>query len=256
MLTRPLLILETKDGETRLVLADSDTSTHVGTLSSDVHLPSTSLYELLNFIATELPHWRDRSERRTETAETILTSQLCAHLNSAARHSDGWDMLQFRCEEPDEQNKDRKIDLIPAPCDTTICIEGRRYTDFDPLLPIECKRLPTPTGTKRDEREYVFNRYASTGGIQRFKEGSHGAAHVLGAMIGYVQEETSILWDSRVKRWIQDLVASRQPGWTTKDFLKRVSEMKAERLSVFHSVHTREKSLSDIELRHLWLEMN
>lgn len=120
------------------MLADlQDTIPQSGYLSKEVHLLATSRYELLNFIAGELPRWRDRSDRKVETAETALTSQLCAHLNSAARHSTGWDFLQFRIEEPDEQNKGRKIDLVPAPCAATVWIEGRRHTDFDTILPIE-----------------------------------------------------------------------------------------------------------------------
>jgi hypothetical protein len=154
-----------------------------GTLKKDVHLPGSSLRELLDFITDELPRWRDRPDRNPETSETILTSQLCAHLNSAARNSHGWDILQFRIEEPDEQQRGRKIDLVPAPCGAIVWIEGRGYTDFEFLLPIECKRLPTPRGQDRDEREYVFSQYTSTGGIQRFKAGHHGASHSLGAMI-------------------------------------------------------------------------
>jgi hypothetical protein len=102
----------------------------------------------------------------------------------------------------------------------------------------------------------VFNRYASTGGIQRFKEGYHGAAHNLGAMIAYLQEETAMVWDDRVKGWIQDLVDSSQTGWSTDDFLYIESDTNAERLTVFSSVHTRQRSLTDIQLRHLWLQMN
>lgn len=231
-------------------------SAQSGTLSTDLHLPATFRSELLDFIAAELPRWRDRPERKQEIAETSLTSQLCAHLNSAARHSAGWDILQFRCEEPDEQVKGRKIDLVPAPCGTTICIEGRRHTDFDPLLPIECKRLPTPDGGGRDEREYVINRRASTGGIQRFKAGLHGASHTFGAMIAYVQEDTAVLWNSRIAKWIQDLVNARQPGWSGNDLLNLERELTAERLAVFRSQHARNKGLGDIELRHFWLQMN
>src|ERR1039458_8680801 len=101
----------------------SETSAQSGRFGRDVHLPATSRYELLNFIADELPQWRDRPDRNPETSETILTSQLCAHLNSASRHSAGWDSLQFRIEEPDEQNKGRKIDLVPAPCAATVRLE-------------------------------------------------------------------------------------------------------------------------------------
>src|SRR5215213_1127771 len=103
------------------MLADSpDVLTKSGTLGHDVHLPATSRSELLDFIREQLPLWRDRPDRRNETAETTLTSQLCAHLNSAARHSEGWDFLQFRVEEPDEQRRNRKVDLIPAPCDACV----------------------------------------------------------------------------------------------------------------------------------------
>lgn len=226
-----------------------------GTLGKDVHPPASFLNELLTFIANELPRWRDRPDRKAETAETILTSQLCAHLNSAARHSVGWDILQFRTEETDERRKDRKIDLVPAPCGTIVWIEGRGYTDFDALMPIECKRLPTPKGNGRDEWEYVINRQKSTGGIQRFKAGHHGAAHTLGAMIGYVQEGSATLWHKRVTGWIGELVKSETTGWTQKDQLKIENNDRTLRLVVIRSSHDRENGTS-IALRHLWLEMN
>ena len=107
-------------------------------------------------------------------------------------------MLQFRIEEPDEQKTGRKIDLIASPCGPTIWIDGRRCTQFDTLLPIECKRLPTPKDKNRDEREYVINRKATTGGIQRFKAGDHGAAHSRAAIIAYVQAETPQIWFDRL----------------------------------------------------------
>jgi hypothetical protein len=232
------------------------TTAQSGFLNRDVHLPAASLYALIEFITHELPRWRDRSDRKAETAETSLTSQLCAHLNSAARHSTGWDFLQFRVEEPDEQHKGRKIDLASAPCDATVWIEGRRHTDFDTLLPIECKRLPTPKDKDRDEWEYVINRHASTGGIQRFKAGHHGSTHRLAAMIAYVQEETPMFWDKRIAEWIKELIGSGQPGWSAEDFLHLEHNDEAQRMTVFRSSHTREGDLGAIELRHLWLEMN
>ena len=233
-----------------------DFSARSGKLSSDLQRSAAFLHELLNFIADELPRWRDRPGRKNETSEPALNSQLCAHLNSTARHSAGWDILQFRIEEPDEQDKTRKIDLAPAPCDATIWIEGRSYTDFETLLPIECKRLPTPKGNKRDEREYVINRHATTGGIQRFKAGYHGSAHTLGGMIAYVQEDTATLWHSRIAGWISDLVRSSEPGWSLKDSLELDVEIKALGLTLLRSSHTRERGLSEIELRHLWVQMN
>jgi hypothetical protein len=246
-----------KDSEFDLMLANNpDIFDQFGSLGKDVQKSATFRYELLDFIASELPRWRDRSDRTRETAETILTSQLCSHLNSAARHSRGWDILQFKVEDPDEQHKGRKIDLVASPCGPAVWIEGRRHADFDSLMPIECKRLPTPADKKRDEREYVISRYSSTGGIQRFKEGDHGANHRLGAMIGYIQEETAAFWDARVTGWIRDLVAAAQAGWTVNDLLVAEQTDAALRLAVFRSAHDRQNGLPEIELRHFWISMN
>ncbi|HLG97899.1 MAG TPA: hypothetical protein VKX49_16415 [Bryobacteraceae bacterium] len=238
------------------MLADTpDTSAQFGTLSSDVQKPSTFRHELIDFIAGELPRWRDRPDRPAATAEISLTSQLCGHLNGASRHTPGFDILQFRVEEQDEQQRGRKIDMVASPCGASICVEGRRHTEFDSLMPIECKRLPTPKGIDRDEREYVISRYSSTGGIQRFKEGNHASAHTFGAMIGYLQEEATAVWDTRLAGWINEL-AGVEPGWTTFDLLHLDHEDKTLRLAVFRSSHGRKKGLAAIELRHLWLEMN
>src|SRR4051794_19663615 len=109
------------------MLADQPDNSNVsGMLAPEVHLPASSRFALLNFIADELPRWRDRPERKPEASETVLTSQLCAHLNSVSRHSNGWDMLQFRVEESDEESRGRKIDLIAAPCGVKLTIAGRR----------------------------------------------------------------------------------------------------------------------------------
>lgn len=239
------------------MLADfSDRHVQIGYLGQDVHLPAESLDELIGFIADELPRWRDHPDRPTQASEVALTSQLCGHLNTVARHSDGWDILQFRIEEPDERQKGRKIDLIAAPCGPTIWIDGRRCTQFDSLLPIECKRLPTPKSKDRDEREYVINGKATTGGIQRFKAGNHGAAHSLAAMIGYVQAETPQIWCGRMNAWITDLDAARSPGWSLNDLISSESAIGSTGVVMYRSQHARDGGLSDITIRHLLIEMS
>jgi hypothetical protein len=232
-------------------------SSHVqtGTLNKDVHLKMASLYELLNFIADELPSWRDRPELINISSETELTSKLCGHLNSAARHSTGWDFLQFRSEETDELQKGRKIDLVASPCDATVWVDGRRCTDFDTLLPIECKRLPTPKGNDRDEREYVFSQNSSTGGIQRFKAGHHGGSHTLAAMIAYVQDETPVIWQGRIATWIKKLAVASNPEWSAKDLLHIEAGGNWPGMTTYCSTHTRRNGLPDITLRHIWVEL-
>jgi len=238
------------------MLADLPIGAQTGKLGPEIQLPWTARYELLDFIGDELPRWRDHPERKPETSETRLTDQLCDHLNSATRLSDSWSRVQFRTEIPDEVQRGRAIDLAPKPCGAVLIIEGRRHTQFDTLLPIECKRLPTPKGKRRDEREYVVTQPGTTGGIQRFKFGHHGAAHRVGAMIAYVQQLGFSHWLAQVNGWIQALSAEMDSAWSESDLLRHEKEDPARGLCILHSVHRREAGCEDCELRHLWVKMN
>ena len=238
------------------MLADRPISARAGSLEPEIQLPWTARYELLDFIADELPRWRDHPERKAETSETALTGQLCDHLNSAARLSDGWSRVQFRTEVRDEAQPGRTIDLVPKPCGGTLVIEGRRHTQFDTLLPIECKRLPTPKGRDRDEREYVVTGSGTTGGIQRFKFGYHGAAHPVAAMIAYVQELSFSHWFAQVNGWIQALSEDTGSPWGESDLLHQEKEDPARGLCILRSHHRREGGREELDLRHLWVQMN
>jgi hypothetical protein len=238
------------------MLADSPITAQTGRLEPEVQLPGTARSELLEFIADELPRWRDHPERKPETSETALTDQLCDHLNSATRTSDGWSRIQFRTEVPDEVRRGRAIDLAPKPCGVVLVIEGRRHTQFDTLLPIECKRLPTPREGGRDEREYVVTATGSTGGMQRFKFGHHGAAHRDAAMIGYVQEQTFSHWLAQVNAWIRDLSSETDSAWSYMDALQPLKDDSAVGLCTLCSHHQRGSGLGEIALQHLWIKMN
>ena len=226
-----------------------------GEFSADLHKPFAFLHGLLDFIADELPRWRDDPDRPKDASETALTEYLCDHLSGATRMADCWDVVQFRTEAKDQHDKSRKLDIAPKPRGACIFIDGRRHTQYDPLMPIECKRLPTPKGTDRDEREYVFSQHNSTGGIQRFKAGHHGGDHSLGAMIGYIQEGTTASWHQRISGWINELGMAGQAGWTDADVLSLVKSDDTLRTAVLNSVHSRSGDLPKIELRHLWLNI-
>ena len=226
-----------------------------GGITADIHLAGSSLLRLIEFLAGELPLWRDRADRKAVESETALTSQLCAHMNSAARRS-RWDFLQFRTEEPDEVVAGRKVDLVPAPSNATVWVDGQRHVDFDPLLPIECKRLPTPIGSSRDKREYLFSRHSSTGGVARFKAGHHGAGHSLGAMIGYVQTGSVSQWHAKLGTWVGVLSRAGVLGWSSADMLHLDREDSTLRCAQLRSQHARQGALPAIDLRHLWIEMS
>jgi len=238
------------------VLSDEDeASVKAGTLGPNIHVPGEWLSSLVGFISAALPGWRDDPKRPTQTGETALTAQLCARLNSVSRHSPGWDFLQFRREEPDDARANRSIDLIVAPSGTVIWIAGRDYSEYRALLPIECKRLPTPTGKDRDEREYVFSQFSSTGGIQRFKAGHHAPARARAAMIGYVQKRDIYFWRAQLDAWIDGLVATAVHGWSLDDKLALAAHHSATRVASLQSTHQRVSGLEPILIDHLWIEM-
>ena len=239
------------------MLADSFNIGYSGRLDREIHLPSTAKLELVGFIADELPRWRDHPDRPRAYAENTLTEHLCDHLNSAAYHSTVWSHVQFRTETVDETDARRSIDLTVKPLGAALVIEGRRHSQFDALFPIECKRLPTPKGKDRDEREYVVTDPPhTTGGIQRFKFGYHGAAHTFAAMIAYVQDQSFSYWLNQVNGWIRNLAAEPNSPWSDSDALQSLSDEPAAGVSTLKSRHRREGELDECELRHLWIRMN
>ena len=123
---------------------------------------------------------------------------------------------------------------------------------IDGLMPV---RGYDPSGPKRDKREYLLSRRSSTGGVQRFKAGHHGGAHMLGAMIAYVQGDDILAWNKRIMCWIKALARIGTEGWSLSDLLKNESYDAERRIAVFKSKHPRGRGLSDISLRHLWIEM-
>ena len=238
------------------MLADQgDGQAATGALDIGLHLPGEWLSALVGFIAGALPAWRDDPARETAAGETRLTAQLCSRLNSLTRHTPGWDFLQFKREEPDESNGSRSIDLAVAPSGQVIWIEGREYNEYRTMLPIECKRLPTPTDSNRDEREYLISRFSSTGGVQRFKAGHHAAVHARAAMIGYIQERDVTHWRTQLDGWIEGIVADSIPGWSNRDKLELTAHDSVTRTAALRSRHARINGSQPIDIDHLWIEL-
>jgi hypothetical protein len=239
-----------------MMLAESSNDLQSGRLDRDIHLPSTAKRELTSFIFRELDVWRDHRDRPAALAETDLTEYLCDHLNSAAYHSAEWSHVQFRTETGDEARGGRKIDLTVKPRGVALVVEGRRHTQFEALFPLECKRLPTPKGNDRDEREYVVTEPGTTGGIQRFKFGHHGSTHTFAVMIGYVQAESFAHWLNQLNEWIRDLSKREGTLWSDADLLQMRHECSFAGVCTLASYHQRAGGLPPCELRHLWVRMD
>lgn len=214
--------------------------------------PNGLVSRTLEFIENELPRWRDRPDRREESAEERLNAQLCKHLNAEARHR--LPAVQFHHEE--KQAVMRRVDVSAGLVEGAMI--GTTYHSIDdPFIVIEGKRLPPPGGKAR-EREYVTGGDSQTGGIQRFKLGLHGKGMPFAAMVGYVQKGTAVEWNRRINGWIADLVNALPLGeqWLATETLRVMKTDTKRRLSILESAHNRANTFGGrVELRHFWLEM-
>lgn len=235
------------------MLADGGDDVAIGRLAAELHPQGDWLTGVIDLIYLLLPHWRDDADRPAQAAEDRLSGQLCQFLNGATRHT-AFDNVVFQTEVGDPQALGRVLDLAVLPHGCVVWIGAQKYTIYDPLVPIECKRLPTPRGRRREKREYLHTRQGRTGGVQRFRAGLHGAGSDVGAIIAYIQAGTSLHWFGTVNRWVKVLGRARIDSWTASEELTDFSGNTVDRTARSTSSHPR-GTASTIVLHHLWVEM-
>ena len=213
--------------------------------------------EIVAFIERELPIWRDRPSRPPFTDEPNLNQTLCVHLNSASRRQ-CFDAVQFLQEPLQISARRGDIGVMPL---GTIMVEGRTYEDFEQLLPIECKRLPTPPDTRRGDLEYIHGlRGHRTGAIERFKHGLHGPTNRQALIIAYVQAESFSHWLTIINARLTLLSANRADHnlWHPAELLTGDYSTSADlqRLTSSHRRLAPPSSSNVVNMEHLWLRMN
>ena len=213
-------------------------------------------HAIVSFIERELAVWRDRPNRPQLNDEPNLNQTLCVHLNSASRRQN-FDAVQFLQEAVQVAGRRADIGVMPL---GTIMVEGRTYEDFEQLLPIECKRLPTPKDKRRSDCEYVHGLSGHrTGAIERFKHGLHGPANQRALIIAFVQSESFTHWLIAINERLNKLatVGADEGLWSPAEPLS--AETSGNDLYRINSRHRRLQSPSSsdlIEIEHLWLQMN
>ena len=198
---------------------------------------------LLSFIDNNIDEFKPLTE---DSAEDAITADLSRYLTEKA-YNTGMPFMFT--------NQDLRAD---------IGVHGRAYIpeNSHKFCWIEAKRLPTPKGTRRDEREYVFvdhSKYEGNGGIERFKLNKHGLnKHGEGLpvaiMIGYVQEGEFDNWVDKVNEWLK--VYSTTKPFHNLEFLQQHGEM----LGRYYSHHERYSAkesiwMSPIDLYHFWIKI-
>ena len=224
-----------------------------GEITSGV-TPDQTILRTLAFVYQLLPTWRDDPNRPAEGAEPRLNLQLCKFLDSQARRN-SFPMVRFNHEE--YQHDRHSVDLSASPVDAMV-FDAKLYSIYDPFLVFECKRLPAPA--KDREREYVTGGKKSSGGIQRFKLGLHGAKLDLVAIIGYIQARDAQHWHTTINRWISSLSLGKLTDgcvWDRNEKLGAFEEDAVQRTANCRSVHGRTGKVRSnrIEIQHFWVVM-
>ena len=118
------------------------------------------------------------------------------------------------------------------------------------IFSIECKRLPTPPPQSR-EKEYVIGNNKNGGGIERFKTEKHGKELDDCGMIGFVEKETFIFWQTTINQWITEL-SEKDNFWQTDETLTAVEI--EENFTILNSIAHRTPQ-KNIHLHHLWINI-
>ena len=144
----------------------------------------------------------------------------------------------------------------------SINVEGKTYYDFEQLLPIECKRLPTPSGNRRSDLEYVHGIAGHrTGGIERFKHGQHGRTNKHAMLIAYVQSESFSYWLTTINARLAKLADDHTDDgiWNPYEPLSVDPPPDSTQIHKLSSRHRRLQPpcCSDaVDMEHFWLRMN
>jgi hypothetical protein len=113
-----------------------------------------------------------------------------------------------------------------------------------PIFMVEAKRLD------KSHKDYVKN---PNGGIERFKREQDGFGKHLtqSAMIGYIQQESKVYWETKINDWIEDLIKTDTDiAWNYEDKL-----IQNYPHSDFVSNHQRITE-KPITLYHFWIDLN
>ena len=207
----------------------------------------------IRFVYQQLPAWCDDPDRPIENSEDKLNLQLVKFLDSRART----DFAMIRFDHEEYQEGRRRIDISASPI-KRVLINAKTYTIYEPILALECKRLPAPSTDR--EMEYVTGLEKKSGGIQRFKLGLHGSKLDIVVMIGYLQKNSITQWHKKINSWISQLCSDIPKdvcNWNTDELLNSFQEDPSEGISSCRSIHSRIDGISArIEIHHLWIRMN
>lgn len=213
-----------------------------------------SFQSVIDFIHSAIPEFVEETKRGQIEVEDGLTQELCDILIDTCNDDFPYYFFPQNMENPKNGNSPR----------TDFAAKTRRKKTGDrrePFVQFEAKRLCSTLGKKR-EKEYVIGQYQgekrtkNSGGIERFKNGTHGKTVNYAGLIGYLQDHSTDYWEEKINGWIQEEI--QQPNdptleWNVSDLLKPEFQ-KQDHCQLYSQSHRIEND--PITFVHLWIDLS
>ena len=209
--------------------------------------PNKPVLNAIKFVEKYLEIFAQQDYFQKIRNENGLTQKLVLLLNSKSKFEEFFFHAEFM--EDTTKGNSPRVDIA------IILDESQKR-----IFAFEAKRLPAPANVR--EKEYVIGRYdvkngnyKNSGGIERFKNETHGKKLNFSGMLSYVQEENFEHWYTKINSWIDELIVSKPETWNKKDKLTCMNT-KSEKIAKYNSLHNRKKENSPaITLFHLWIKL-
>lgn len=228
-----------------------------GTFSADIRYSSRSV--VFNWIASRIPDFINSSKQQNITVEDGLTQDLCLHLMESQDNFPFLFMPQ-NMQDPTKGNSPRSDFGVYAKKGQNYSQSSGSRSGHKVFMEFEAKRLYSKLGKTR-EKEYVIGEYNSnqrinnSGGIERYKNETHGEKVAQGGIIGYIQDKDFSSWMKSINCWIDDEIknpSDKSLLWEDDDRLKVGSQT-----DTHWSFESRASRLSKdpISLTHIWIDL-
>ena len=188
--------------------------------------------------------------------ENSITNKLCKSLN--ANKPKKYHIFYFHHQNLEDPKTNASTDF--AAFISSSSSQGEAL----PLVTFEAKRLSTKLPKQRS-KEYVIGEYKqgkqikNSGGIERFKNETHGKNITHAAMLGYVQTGTFADWLKKINGWIQEEIERPQDRiltWDSNDYLQKDKhDSLSHKVCCYVSQPTR-KTSKPLHMRHIWVRFN
>ncbi|MDX1906272.1 MAG: hypothetical protein SF053_04500 [Bacteroidia bacterium] len=220
-----------------------------------------SIESIILHIQNRLPQFATENRGGSITNENGLTQRL-VHVLSLDHKLPYFFDKEFIENETKGRSARSDFAVITNQC---VKFDAVLYQGKSRILTFEAKRLASLKTAR--EREYLEGKYFTSGkkkgkfdnsgGVERFKNETHGLGLDQAGIIGYIQEEDFTHWEGQIKTWTDNLITRspvRGEVWSSTDYLDYQSQHLPD-WKYYKSDCTIAKGTKSMVLHHIWVDL-